>query len=185
MLSYVIIICDLTVSGLCLISIQSSQAAAVSLYILFRSKTRNATSCDNHDENLFRTQSQIYEYPSAFTWKLFKPVISLRCITSFKLFEPFISLKYFISFNPFQIPDSLCVCVCVCVCVYVCVCVCVCVWGGGGCLWVVSKVESSERARALPSEVYPAGKLQWHFTCGHSLWLPFIAGFTVPNWLIF
>ena len=128
MLSYVIIIFTvLTVTGLCLISIQSSQVAAVSLYILFWSKTRNATSCDNHDENLFRTQSQIYEYPSAFTWKLFKPVISLKCITSFKLFEPFISLKYFISFNPFQIPDSLCVCmyVCVCVCVSVCVCVCV------------------------------------------------------------
>ena len=181
MLSYVIIIFTvLTVTGLCLISIQSSQVAAVSLYILFWSKTRNATSCDNHDENLFRTQSQIYEYPSAFTWKLFKPVISLKCITSFKLFEPFISLKYFISFNPFQIPDSLCVCmyVCVCVCVWVCVCVCVC-------LWAASKVESSARARASPSEVYLAGKIQWHFTCGHSLWLPFVAGFTVLNWLIF
>ena len=121
MLSYVIIMFTiLTVSGLCLISIQSSQAAAVSLYILFWSKTRNVTSCDNHDENLLRTQSQIYEYPSAYTWKLFKPVISLKCITSFRLFEHFISLKYFISFNPFQIPDS------------VRVCVCVCVWGGGG-----------------------------------------------------
>ena len=147
MLSYVIIICDLTVSGLCLISIQSSQAAAVSLYILFRSKTRNATSCDNHDENLFRTQSQIYEYPSAFTWKLFKPVISLRCITSFKLFEPFISLKYFISFNPFQIPDSLCVCVCVCMCVCACVCVCV----GGGAYGLCPKLKArSARVPCLP-----------------------------------
>ena len=178
MLSYVIIMFTiLTVSGLCLISIQSSQAAAVSLYILFWSKTRNVTSCDNHDENLLRTQSQIYEYPSAYTWKLFKPVISLKCITSFRLFEHFISLKYFISFNPFQIPDS------------VRVCVCVCVWGGGrgGAYGLCPKlkVESSARARASPSEVYPAGKLQWHFTCGHSLWWPFVAGFAVLNWLIF
>ena len=47
-------------------------------------------------------------------------------------------------------------------------------------LWDVSKVESSARA---PSEVNPAGKLQWHFTCGfdfrHSLWLPFVAAFAV------
>ena len=39
------------------------------------------------------------------------------------------------------------------------------------------------RVCALPSEVYPSGKLQWHFTCGsdfrHSLWLPFVAGFAV------
>ena len=31
--------------------------------------------------------------------------------------------------------------------------------------------------------IYPAGKLQWHFTCGpdfsHSLWLPFVAAFVV------
>ena len=35
----------------------------------------------------------------------------------------------------------------------------------------------------LPSEVYPAGNLQWHFTCGfdfrHGLWLPFVAAFAV------
>ena len=37
-------------------------------------------------------------------------------------------------------------------------------WGS---LWAVSKVESSPRARLVsPSEVYPTGKLQWHFTCG-------------------
>ena len=36
---------------------------------------------------------------------------------------------------------------------------------------------------APPSEVYYAGKLQWHFTCGfdfrHSRWSPFVAGFAV------
>ena len=40
-------------------------------------------------------------------------------------------------------------------------------------------------ARASPSEVYPAGKLQWHFTCGfnfrHGLWLPFVAGLAILN----
>ena len=34
---------------------------------------------------------------------------------------------------------------------------------------------------APPSEIYYAGKLQWHFTCGfdfrHSPWSPFVAGF--------
>ena len=34
-------------------------------------------------------------------------------------------------------------------------------WGGeGGWLWAVTKVESSVRARASPSEIYLAGKLQ-------------------------
>ena len=35
-------------------------------------------------------------------------------------------------------------------------------WGGGvaGGLWAVTKVESSVRARASPSEIYLAGKLQ-------------------------
>ena len=46
-------------------------------------------------------------------------------------------------------------------------------WGRGAGLQVVSKFESSALARAMPSEVYPAGKLQKHFTCGfhfrHSL----------------
>ena len=37
--------------------------------------------------------------------------------------------------------------------------------GGRGSLWAVPKVESSGRARASSPEVYPAGKLQWHFTC--------------------
>ena len=72
-------------------------------------------------------------------------------------------------------------------------------------LWAVSKIESLARARAAhlqgfvllvgclqgrelgvraaPSVVYPAGKLQWHFTCGfdfgHCLWLPFVTAFTV------
>ena len=32
--------------------------------------------------------------------------------------------------------------------------------GGRGSLWAVPKVESSGRARASPTEVYPAGKLQ-------------------------
>ena len=44
------------------------------------------------------------------------------------------------------------------------------------------------RVGASPSEVYPAGKLQWHFTCGfdfrHSLWLPFVAGFAVLKGLM-
>ena len=54
--------------------------------------------------------------------------------------------------------------------------------GGVGWLWAVSKVKSSARAR-LASNFYPAGKLQWHFTCGfdfrQSLWLPFEAAFAV------
>ena len=41
---------------------------------------------------------------------------------------------------------------------------------------------------ASPSEVYPAGKLRWHFTCGfnfgHGLWLPFEAAFVVLGGLI-
>ena len=35
-----------------------------------------------------------------------------------------------------------------------------------GGVWAVSKVESLTRACASLSEVYPAGKFQWHFTCG-------------------
>ena len=35
--------------------------------------------------------------------------------------------------------------------------------------------------RALPSGVYPAGRLRWHFTCGfdfgHGLWLPFAGNY--------
>ena len=40
--------------------------------------------------------------------------------------------------------------------------------GRGEGLWVVSICPKSKarRTRASPSEVYPAGKLQWHFTCG-------------------
>ena len=50
-------------------------------------------------------------------------------------------------------------------------------------LWAVSEVENSAHLPASSSEVYPAGKLQWHFTCGfdfrHSLWLPFVTFFAV------
>ena len=50
-------------------------------------------------------------------------------------------------------------------------------WG----LWAVKS--RAPRKRALPYEVYPAGKLQWHFTCGfdfkHSLWLPFVGCFAI------
>ena len=54
------------------------------------------------------------------------------------------------------------------------------VWGGlVGC---VSKVESLARM-CLAFQVYPAGKLQWHFTCGfgfrHGLWLPFATALAV------
>ena len=42
--------------------------------------------------------------------------------------------------------------------------------------------------RASPSKVFPAGKLQWHFTCGfnfrHSLWLPFVAAFAALKGLL-
>ena len=52
-------------------------------------------------------------------------------------------------------------------------------------LRAVSKVDSSARVLASPSKVYPAGKLQWHFTGGsdfrHGLWLPFLAAFAVPK----
>ena len=44
------------------------------------------------------------------------------------------------------------------------------------------------RVGASPSEVYPAGKLQWHVACGfdfrHTLWLPFVAGFAVLKGLM-
>ena len=57
-----------------------------------------------------------------------------------------------------------------------------------GVLLAVSKVESLAQAPALPSGVYPAGKLQWHFTCGfdfrHSLWVPFVVAFAVPGGLL-
>ena len=43
-------------------------------------------------------------------------------------------------------------------------------------------------ARASPFWIYPAGKLQWHFTCGlvfgHSLWLPFKAVLAVVKGLL-
>ena len=47
--------------------------------------------------------------------------------------------------------------------------------------WGASGLCPKFSSRALPSEVYPAGKLQWHFTCGFnfSLWLPFVGGFAV------
>ena len=59
---------------------------------------------------------------------------------------------------------------------------------GTGRLWALSKVENSVRVRASPSEVSPAGKFQWHFTCGfdfrHGLWLPFVAAFAVLRGLL-
>ena len=58
-----------------------------------------------------------------------------------------------------------------------------------GVMWAVSKVESLAHAPASPSEVYPAGKLQRHFTCGfdfrHSLWLSFVAAFSALKGLIY
>ena len=61
-------------------------------------------------------------------------------------------------------------------------------WGDGGEGGAVSKVERSARVRVSPSEVYHAGKLQWHFTCGfdfrYSLWLPFEAAFAVLKGLL-
>ena len=58
---------------------------------------------------------------------------------------------------------------------------------GEGGLWAVSKVECLARG-VSPSDVYPAGKLPWHFACGfdfiHSLWLPFVAAFAVLKGLI-
>ena len=74
-----------------------------------------------------------------------------------------------------RVRGSVCVCVCVCVCVYG--------WG------VVHCAQSRElRARTSPSKVYPAGKPQWHFTCGfhfrHSVWLPFVTAFAVLKGLI-
>ena len=48
---------------------------------------------------------------------------------------------------------------------------------------LIGCVQSRELgARASSSEVYPAGKIQWHFTCGidfRHLWLSFVAGFAV------
>ena len=60
--------------------------------------------------------------------------------------------------------------------------------GGGG---VACGLCSGSRAvcpGASPFEVYPAGKLPWHFTCGFdfrpSLWLPFEATFAVLKGLL-
>ena len=62
-------------------------------------------------------------------------------------------------------------------------------WGGRGGGGVVGCVQGRELgARTSPSEVYPAGKLHWHFTCGldfkHSLWLPFETAFAVLKELL-
>ena len=70
-------------------------------------------------------------------------------------------------------------------CVCVCVCVCMCVFGG----WLAGCFQSREfLARFSLSEVYPPGKLQWHFTYvfrfGHGLWLPFVTAFVVKGLLI-
>ena len=59
---------------------------------------------------------------------------------------------------------------------------------GWGSLWTVSRDEISAPRCASPNEVYPAGKLQWYFTCGfdfrHDLWLPFVASFSVLKGLM-
>ena len=51
----------------------------------------------------------------------------------------------------------------------VCVCVCVC-WGGGGGergeAYGLCPELRAQRVCASSSELYPAGKLQWHFICG-------------------
>ena len=53
----------------------------------------------------------------------------------------------------------------------------------------MSKIEGSARAHASPSEVYFAGKLQWHFTGGfdfrHSLGLPCAAVLSVSKGIVF
>ena len=66
------------------------------------------------------------------------------------------------------------------------------VWAGGlGEWWVACGLcpkSRDWRARASPFKVHPAGKIQWHFTCGfdfrHSLWLPFAAAFAVLKRLL-
>ena len=66
------------------------------------------------------------------------------------------------------------------------------VWAGGlGEGWVAYGLcpkSRGRRTRASPFEVHPAGKFQWHFTCGfdfrHSLWLPFVAAFAVLKGLL-
>ena len=66
------------------------------------------------------------------------------------------------------------------------------VWAGGlGEWWVAYGLcpkSRGRRTRALSFEVHPAGKFQWHFTCGfdfrHSLWLPFVAAFAVLKGLL-
>ena len=45
--------------------------------------------------------------------------------------------------------------------------------------WAVSRVEGSARARGLPSGVYLAGGLQWHFACGFDF-----SGFAVLRGLL-
>ena len=63
-------------------------------------------------------------------------------------------------------------------------------FGLGGCGGAdVGCDESRElRARSSPFDIYPAAKLQWHFTCGfdfrHSLWLPFAVAFAVLKGLL-
>ena len=58
-----------------------------------------------------------------------------------------------------------------------------------GVVWAVSKVESLAHAPASPSEVYPAGKLQRHFTCGfdfgHIPWgaINSFCGIALSRWL--
>ena len=60
--------------------------------------------------------------------------------------------------------------------------------GGEGCKFVGCVQSREFGVRTSPSEVYPAGKLQWHFTCGfdfrHGVWLPFEAALAVLKGLI-
>ena len=55
-------------------------------------------------------------------------------------------------------------------------------WGGLGSLCAASKVEGLMGARALPSQVYPAGKLQWHFTCSFNFILILISISLIATW---
>ena len=58
-----------------------------------------------------------------------------------------------------------------------------------GVVWAVSKVDSLAHAPASPSVVYPAGKLQRHFTCGfdfgHIPWraINSFCGIALSRWL--
>ena len=79
-------------------------------------------------------------------------------VISQNLIYPIFAIMFFI--RAFQ---ALCVCVCAWVCAW---------WGVGELMGCVQSTDLG--ARASPSGIYPAEKLQWYFTCGfgfrHSLW---------------